>query len=372
MDVELVAAGDLDTAWDDWERLFQLDELATPFNSPGWGRAWLEHWSPSAEPWLMRVHDGDRIAGIAPLALRHDLPARVLAMIGKDPGDYWDVIAATADRERVASSVGAELARLAPRWDAGILNCFPPGSGTLEQFASNGLRIFRRAPVVSPRIELPETFEAYLSALPKSHRQNLRRHLRRLDSGEVVLREIDDRAELPEVMQRWRELRSLQWQGSGRRISASHEKDHFHRFMLDAVTRLLNSGLAVLWEFTWNERVVGVYLNFQDERSFYWYLGGFDPDCAQLGLGKIAVGAAIRASTEAGRSVFDFTRGEDAYKYWYGATDRHLASAVIGHSGARSRLAMTVAKLLSAYRARTLPSPPGEPRPAVGTPAAPR
>jgi CelD/BcsL family acetyltransferase involved in cellulose biosynthesis len=359
MDVELVGPADLDSVWSDWERLFKADELATPFNSPGWGRAWLEHWRPSAEPWLMRVRDGDRIAGIAPLALRHDLPGRVLWMIGKDPGDYWDVIGAPADRERVALSVGGELVRLAHQWDAGVLNCFPPGSRTLDQFASAGLRIFRRAPVVSPRIELPETFEAYLSALPSSHRQNLRRHLRRLDNGEVSLREINDPAELNEVMQRWRTLRSLQWEVRGRQISASHEQDHFHHFMLDAVMRLLDPGLAVVWEFSWQERVVGVYVNFTDERSFYWYLGGFDPDCAQLGLGKIAVGAAIRASIAAGRGVFDFTRGEDPYKYWYGATDRHLASVVIGHPGVRSRVAVSGAKLLSAYRARKTPATTG-------------
>jgi CelD/BcsL family acetyltransferase involved in cellulose biosynthesis len=354
MDVELVASADLDSVWRDWEHLFRADELATPFNSPGWGRAWLEHWSPDAEPWLMRVRDGERVAGIAPLALRRDLPARVFTMIGKDPGDYWDVVAAPADRERVALAVGAELARLAPRWDAGILNCFPPGSGTLDRFESVGLRLFRRAPVASPRIELPETFDDYLSSLPSGRRQNLRRHLRRLDNGEVSLREVKDRAEVSEVMGRWRALRSLQWHERGKRITASHEKDHFHRFMLDAVTNLLEDHLAVVWELSWRERVVGVYVNFADERSFYWYLGGFDPDpeCARLGLGKIAVGAGIRASIAAGRRVFDFTRGEDAYKYWYGATDRHLASVLIGHPGARSRFAVAVAMLLSAYRAR--------------------
>jgi CelD/BcsL family acetyltransferase involved in cellulose biosynthesis len=362
MDVELVHASDVDSVWDDWERLFQVDQLATPFNSPGWGRAWLEHWDPKAEPWFMRVRDGDRVAGLAPLALRRDLPGRVLWTIGKDPGDYWEVIAALEDRDSVALAVGTELMRIAHRWDAGVLNCFPPQSRTPDQFASAGLRIFRRVPVISPRIELPETFEAYLSALPSSHRQNLRKHLRRLDSGEVTLREIADRAELTEVMQRWRDLRSLQWEARGRRISASHEKDHFHRFMLDAVTRLLDADLAVLWEFSWKERVVGVYLNFADERSFYWYLGGFDPDCAQLGLGKVAVGAGIRASIAAGRGVFDFTRGEDSYKYWYGATDRHLASVVIGHPGARSRVALTAAKMLSTYRARKTPGQP-PPRP---------
>jgi CelD/BcsL family acetyltransferase involved in cellulose biosynthesis len=124
--------------------------------------------------------------------------------------------------------------------------------------------------------------------------------------------------------------------------------------MSDAVSRLLDDKLAVVWEFTVKERTIGVYVNFADQRSFYWYLGGFDPDpaFARLGIGKIAVGAAIRSSIEAGRRVFDFTRGEDAYKYWYGATDRHLASVVIGHPGFRSRVAMGAAELLSAYRAR--------------------
>ncbi len=300
----------------------------------------------------MRVWDGGRVAGIAPLALRRDLPARVVAMVGKDPGDYWDVVAAPEDRERVALAVGAELVRSASRWDAGILNCFPVGSGTLDRFASAGLRIFRREPVCAPAIELPDSFDGYLAMLPSGHRQNLRRHLRRLDKGEVGLREVSDRGELGVVMDRWRELRSLQWRERGRRITPSHEKDHFHRFMCDAVSRLVEVNLAVVWEFTWQERVVGVYVNFADERSFYWYLGGFDPDCAKLGLGKIAIGAGIRSSIEAGRRVFDFTRGEDPYKYWYGATDRHLDSVVIGHSGVRSRIAMSAAKRLSAHRAR--------------------
>ncbi len=300
----------------------------------------------------MRVRQGGRVAGIAPLALRRDLPARVLCMIGKEPGDYWDVIAAPGDRDNVALAVGGELARLAGRWDAGIFSCLPPESRTLERFTSAGLRIFRREPVASPAIELPSTFDAYLASLPAGHRQNLRRHLRRLDGGDVVLRHVDDPADARDVLQRWRALRSRQWRVRGKLITPAHEQEHFHRFMLDAVTRLLDVELAVVWEFSWRERVVGVYVNFADSRSFYWYLGGFDPDCAQLGLGKIAVGAGIRASIEAGRRRFDFTRGEDAYKYWYGAVDRHLASVVIGHDGARSRAAVGVARVLSAHRAR--------------------
>jgi CelD/BcsL family acetyltransferase involved in cellulose biosynthesis len=349
MDVELVATTDLDSAWRDWERLFRADVLATPFNSPGWGRAWLEHWDAAAKPWLMRVHDGTRVAGIAPLALLRDRGIRLLTMVGKEPGDYWDLISAPQDRQAAATAVGVELARLSHLWDAGILSCFPPGSQTLDAFASAGLRVFRRAPLASPAIELPRTFEEYLAALPANRRQNIRRHLRRLDSGEVRLRRVDDPGALGEVMGRWRDLRSRQWQAAGRPMTAEHQQERFHRFMLAAASHLVNAGMAVVWELSCSDRVAGVYVNFADARSFYWYLGGFDPEFTRLGLGKIAIAASIRDSIAAGRHLYDFTRGEDAYKYWYGAVDRPLASVVIGHPGTRSRFALAAARLLSAY-----------------------
>jgi CelD/BcsL family acetyltransferase involved in cellulose biosynthesis len=275
-------------------------------------------------------------------------------MIGKEPGDYWDVIAAPADRERVSAAVGIELARLRRRWDLSVISCLPPESRTLASFETTGLRVFRRDPVASPAIELPATFEGYLSSLPTSRRRDVRHHLRRLARGEVVLREIVGGSEVSEVMQHWRTLRSRQWRrDTGRRINPEHEQDRFHRFMVNAVSRLLTAGLAVLWEFSREERVIGVYVNFADARCFYWYLGGFDPEFTSLGLGKTAILASLRDSIAAGRRLYDFTRGSEAYKYWYGAKDRQLASVVIGHRGPRSRSALAGARAMSAYRARS-------------------
>ena len=352
MEIELVAAADLDAAFDDWDRLFRLDDLATPFNSSAWGRAWLEHWDRGGEPWLMRVRDGDRVAGIAPFALRRVRGVRLLGTVGKEPGDYWDVIAAPADRERVGLAVGAELARRRDHWDAGIISCLQPDSRTPECLEAAGLRVLRRPHVRSPALHLPPTFEEYLQSLPRSRRGNLRRHLRRLDRGEVTIREITDAAQVPTAMSRWRELRARQWRASGERMTPLHAGDTFHRFMVEAVTALLDQRLTALWELVHDGRVSGVYVNFADARTFYWYLGGFDPDLSRLGLGKIAIAASLRTSIEAGRRLYDFTRGNDAYKYWYGAEDRMLASVVLGHRMPRSRLALTAAGVLSRYRDR--------------------
>lgn len=352
MDVELVAAEDLDAALGDWERLQAADPGLTPFNSAAWARVWLEHWDSNIEPWLMRVSQDGRVVGIAPLALQRVRGVRVLSMLGKEPGDYWEVIAAPSDRAAVAQAVGTELRRKARAWDVGVVSCLPVRSDTLGGLESAGLRVFRRPPVRSPAIRLPSSFEDYLGTLSSNRRGNLRRHLNRLDRGELTVDEIREADRIPEVMSSWRELRIRQWRDTGRHLNPSHAEERFYRFMVQAALALLDSGSTALWQIFHGERLAGVYLNFCDQRSFYWYLGGYEPDLGALGVGKIVIAATIRSSIEARREWYDFTRGEDSYKYWYGAEDRLLDSVLLGHGRGRSRLALAAAGSLSRYRAR--------------------
>ena len=188
--------------------------------------------------------------------------------------------------------------------------------------------------------------------LPRGRRGNLRRHLRRLDEGEVELREVRDPSELPRALARWQELRQLQCDERGRSLNPMHRTDRFRAFLLEAVQALVPAGQALVWEFRVAGQTAGIYVNFVDSRSFYWYLGGFDPAHAALGIGKIAIAAGIRQSIEKGRARYDFTRGPEPYKYWYGATDRQAPSIVVGSSRPRSRAALVCARGENARRAR--------------------
>lgn len=352
MDVEILGAGDFAGLRDDWAALAAGDPRATPFLGAEWAAAWLEHWEPRAEAWIVCVRDAGVVRGIAPLVLTRRAGARVIGMLGKEPGDYWDVLAAEADRPAVVAATAEELLRRRGQWDIAGLNCLEPDSPTAAALSAAGMRVVRRRPIPSPCIALPDTFEDYLSSLPNKHRSNLRKHLRKLDGGEVELRAVTAPDDIREAMARWRDLRSRQWRAAGREINPTHEEDGFARFMTAVALSLVPAGTATLWEFQYEGRVAGVYLNFHDDRAFYWYLGGFDPDLARVGVGKIAIGAGIRQSIEAGRTAFDFTRGPEPYKYWYGAVDRELQSLLAGHDGVRSRLALAGARAVLARRAR--------------------
>ena len=56
------------------------------------------------------------------------------------------------------------------------------------------------------------------------------------------------------------------------------------------------------------------------------YIGGFDPDLAQLSLGILAIEHAIEGAKREGARTFDFLCGAERYKRYWGAENRYVYS----------------------------------------------
>jgi CelD/BcsL family acetyltransferase involved in cellulose biosynthesis len=344
--------GPLDDLLPDWEELFAADDDATPFSAPGWSRAWWEVWGDSAEPWVVLAHNGSGLCGLAPLAVTRHGPIRVLRPLSGDLGDYWDVLAPPAERATVCAAIAREIARRRDEWDTLILHGVRPASPVRDAVEAAGLRVRSLFSAVSPALELPNSLEAYLGSLPPRRRTSFRRHLRRLDEGEVVLREVQDQAGLESVIGQWHELRSRQWHAFGKELDSLQRSKTFRDFMFEAARRLVPAGLLLVWEFRYEGALAGVYMNLVDHDTFHWYQGGFDPDLARLGIGKITVAQGIRSSIEAGRRRFDFGGGTEPYKYWFGAVDLPVSALVAGSSSPRSRAGLLAVRAVRGLRER--------------------
>lgn len=335
--------GPLTTVLAAWASLHAVCPWATPFTSAAWAQAWWPCFARGGEPFLLVVREGDEVIGLAPLIRRRRGPVRMLEAIGMEPGDYWDVLAAPGRREEVARAVVGGLVERRREWDAWVLRCLPDGSPVEAALDGSPLSSVLWPRIPAPVIELPDSFDAYLKTLSSNRRQNLKRHLKRLDSGEVTLREVTDPADFERAVWRWQILRAQQWEAADRAINSAHLTQPFGTFMRRVAEALVPCGQAQVWEFLRDGEHVGSYLNFADDQAYHWYLGGFDPAHAKLGLGKIAIGHGIRESIAAGRARYDFGRGAEEYKYWYGAQDLLLAARVVGHGGPRSRAALAAA-----------------------------
>ena len=65
--------------------------------------------------------------------------------------------------------------------------------------------------------------------------------------------------------------------------------------------------------------------NFDYNGRIWVYNSGLDPAAfGQLSLGVVLTAKAIEWATENGRSEFDFLRGNETYKYRFGAKDTEI------------------------------------------------
>jgi CelD/BcsL family acetyltransferase involved in cellulose biosynthesis len=352
MEVDL-HADQIDPILPEWEALYEADPAASPFTSAQWARAWWPHWAGSARPWLVAVREQGRLIGLAPLVLRRRGPFRVLGPLGREPGNYWDVLALPEYRSAVETAVARNLAERSGDWDAIALGGVPAGSGIGPALERAGLRVSRRPPVPHPGLELPASFDDYLSALPGKRRKDLRRHLRRLDEGEITRRELTGDREIAAAIESWQEMRVRWWHARGKVLNPEHASPRFRDFISDLMRLLVPAGLALVWEYRHRNDLVGVELSLTTERRFYAWLDGYEPAAARLGIGKLAVGDGIRSSIAAGRSYFDFMVGAESYKYWFGASDRYCEWLMSSHGAVRSRAARAAGVLAGARAARS-------------------
>jgi CelD/BcsL family acetyltransferase involved in cellulose biosynthesis len=77
----------------------------------------------------------------------------------------------------------------------------------------------------------------------------------------------------------------------------------------------------------------GCYAQADGGQRLMFYLIGFDPAFAAASPGSLLIGAMLDAALAEGRTEADFLRGNEAYKYAWGARDRHNAACRLTPSG---------------------------------------
>ena len=331
--------------------MFADDPDAMPFLAPGFGEAWLQHWASDVRQWVLTVHDAGELAGLAPLVRRRRGPVRTLLPLGFYVGNYWDVLARPDRRREVNAAIARELDRRRGAWDALVLDTLSPGSLLPGELARAGLRVRARGTRRYPGLALPGSFDEYLAGLGRRHRTDLRRRLRPLDRGEVELVEVREPAALDRAVVAWQELREHWWRARGKELNPDHTRPEFAAFLRSMLRDLVPACRAVAWELRDAERLLGVSLNFRDDRAFYCWLSAFHPDAARLGPGKLVIAESIRRSIAAGLGYFDFMVGAEPYKYDFGAVDRHVPRLLVGSATSRSDAALAGALAMERLRA---------------------
>jgi CelD/BcsL family acetyltransferase involved in cellulose biosynthesis len=303
-----------------WEALVAETACPTVFLSPWWISAWHEVFGSEARHRVIHVRDGDELVGVAPLL---ELGESLVLAGDPDLFDYQDIVAVKGRELEVIQALLDYLVDV-PNWKTFDLPSVPGDSPTLQAITTaaegKGYRVGRTESAVAPAAELPKSWDDFLAALPKKHRHELRRKIRKLEAAgevrQVIVSEVQGLEEQVEDF--------LRLMGNTNEEKAAFltpdRRQFFHRLAAEAAKR----GALKLSFLELDGSRLAACLIFDFAGVYLLYNSGYDPARSDLSVGLINKAFAVREAIETGRHRFDFLKGAERYKYSLGGQDRAI------------------------------------------------
>jgi CelD/BcsL family acetyltransferase involved in cellulose biosynthesis len=306
------------------EELLALREERVVFLSPVWLRTWLAEFGERYEPVFVECGDSKPLA-VAPL-MRDD--SRLTFAGDPEICDFMDVLVAPDEAEQAYEAFWREIC--AEPWTElvlwGLMASSPAREAVLRLATESGYSAVEEKEAVAPRLELPGSFEEYVASLGKKDRHELRRKMRRLfDSGASVdLQVFSEQSDVVAAMDDFLDLHTRSRQDKTEFMTP--EMASFFRRMASAMSA---AGYVRLFMLSINAKPAAAVFCFDAGSYLYMYNSGYDPNYANLSVGLVSKALCLQWAIENGKKGLDFLRGNEPYKYDFGAKDQQIYRIVV-------------------------------------------
>jgi CelD/BcsL family acetyltransferase involved in cellulose biosynthesis len=360
-----------------WGRLLAATPWATPFSGWPFHRAWWDAYGSTAHEQYLSVTDGasGELVAIVPLMHRHAVEptdadthttmrhgnagsltsvapgAKAIFFGASYHADYATILADPDDLPAVSGAVVEYLtAKAAPDdphptpWDVvdlRRLRCGDPAAdalavafGSREVFEGWTLNVEREDVCPVLHLEAGIDFDGFLATLGKKDRHEIRRKIRRAEAvGEIRLTDSTDPLAQLEV---FIDLHQRRWGDDGL-FPPTAGGDASRTFFRRLFEEHGPDGDLRLAFLTVGERRIAAGIHFRTVDGYLYYNAGVDPDARELSPGVVMIAAYVKRAIAEGCRRLDFLRGDEPYKYEWGATDepvqRLLVRRAIGVEG---------------------------------------
>ncbi|MBI3379939.1 GNAT family N-acetyltransferase [Candidatus Gottesmanbacteria bacterium] len=302
-----------------WDDLIKESSTATFFQTKEWLTLWVKHWCKSGEVVIYGVFDKYELIGIAPFHISDKI--NILGVpdpsLGGSLSDFGDIIAKISYEKIIWQSI---LAKLNTHPSAGgsklktELNYIREESPSLKILRELGGQIENME--VSPFIDLPKTWDEYMSSLTRHDRHEIRRKTRKIEEENIT--KICDEINPQNINDFFRLM-----------VSSKEKKSDFlsskmRVFLSEMIIQLEQKKLLTLCFLKYeNVNIAAILLLFQKDEVLL-YNSGFEKKYSYLSPGLILNIYAIKQAIEERKSRFDFLRGGEKYKYDLGGKNRKL------------------------------------------------
>ncbi|MBI4991328.1 GNAT family N-acetyltransferase [Candidatus Gottesmanbacteria bacterium] len=323
----------------DWSGLIENSSTASFFQTKEWLQLWVKHFSSKGrsasgrggEAIIFGVYDDGKLISIAPF----EITENTINFLGVNPvaggelvSDFGDIIAKNGREKEVWEAIlfqyspgrspSGHLPGVAERLLEGEyrieLNFIRENSPSFKILQELGGKIEEID--VAPYMDLPNTWEEYLSILNRHDRHEIRRKMRKADKEGVI--KVCDEINTQNINDFFRLM-----------IASNENKRKFlsgemKNFFSEVIEMLGHKQLLTLCFLRYeNVNIASILLMYQ-KNEVLLYNSGFDPKYSFLSPGLILNAYAIRGAIEEGKDRFDFLRGGEKYKYDLGGVKRNL------------------------------------------------
>ncbi len=321
---------------EEWDDLAAEGMTDTPFQKLAYQRAWWSHLQPATAS-LHTITVRDETDKLLAIGCFYLLDGVVYFNGCVEETDYLDLIVREPDAESAWRAVldcldSGEIGT----WQTLNLCNIPAASPSRDLLktlgAERGLSVTEEQIEVCPVIALPDSFDAYLEELDSKQRREINRKMRRATAADATTRTVGPDEEIEEATDAFLELlqastfEKRDWLNDGRRavfhdVARAAQADSTLQLMFVSVD---GRNAAALFNFDYNGRT-------------WVYNSGMDPAAfSGLSLGVVLTAQAIEQAVAGGNYEFDFLRGDEAYKYRFGATDTAIYRLRLEKPGAGS------------------------------------
>lgn len=328
----LTNTASLESLDDEWNRL----ATPSPMQSHEWLSTWWEcHASDHRRLAVVVARQGGQLVGVAPWYLQRRLGRTALRWLadGRVASDHHTLLAAEGQQSRFASALAQWLLRQRELpWGSLKLEAVdsrdPNCGGLLQALSQAGCPQLGRPDVGSCAIDLPGDWENYLMQVSKNHRKRCRRWYKQyFETGRAT---VDVATTTSECMASWQNLIDLH---NARRATVGQQgafhDPRFAEFLRRVTPKLADRGSVQLRLLRIDERPLAAEYVLLGPDCWYAYQSGLSPAGQEHAAGSLSILAMLRDAVAAGCTRFDLLRGDEDYKFSWGATHRPASTLTV-------------------------------------------
>jgi len=320
---------------DEWNILAEQGISDVPFLrheylSQWWSTRGGGEWR-DAELVLISARENGHLIGIAPLFKAQYDGREALLLVGSiEISDYLDLIVRLDDLPRFLSGLMDYLAQ-SPTYHGLPFDWYnlPDSSATLAALKAEskrrGLTYQEEIYRPTPRIALNGSFDDYLSRVEKKQRHEIRRKMRRAVEGEIPVKfyVVEDAATLDSEIDSFFQLMEHDSNKATFLTPSMREQ------MRSTIRIAFNHGYLWLAFLTVDGVKAAGCINFDYKNKLWGYNSGVSHEHMELSPGWVLLGHQLQWACDHGRTEFDFMRGDEEYKYRFGAVNQYVMRLVV-------------------------------------------